>query len=311
MAEKYSSTGQFIPCKVEAIPIEGSGSYTFDASAHPVVRASLNVNSISGTLTVTAKDGMDAGSCDHSLANGFSAASSAGAQRKINVCDEYVDYAWILEAPASRVGNVIAATGNTSTGVVSASGSMSSSDADAYSAAISCKSSGNVGSRVPASATAGESNTTVTTATVSGSLASDDVSAHSVILKVHTAGDTAETTVPIDVTIDGEAQEQAELSSDSLAISLASLGLTVTFTTASFVKDDVWTIDVAPCPVLSVSVNDADPEDVVVKSNGQTSPVGSSGVNLAFSSGDYVKDDSWSLELKGINVDAVLLIEAI
>lgn len=310
MAEKYSEAGRLIRRNAETVKITGSGSYSFQTAGYGVVRQELKVNAISGKLTVTSKDGTVAGSCSHSLGNDFSQATSTGSQRKINACDEWIDYAFTLAAPDSRVGSVVAASGNTSTGTISTSGSMSSSDANAYDVEISCKSAGNVGSRVPATATAGASNTTSTTATVSGSLGSDDVAAHVIVLKVHTAGNTAETSVPIDVTIDGEAQEQASLSSSSLAIELA-LGLTVTFTTASFVKDDTWTVNVEPCPVLAVAVNDAEPEDVVVKSNGQTSAIDESGVSLSFASGDYVKDDSWSLELKGISVDADLIIEAV
>ncbi len=309
--EKFSeTTRKYIDSKDEVIHISGSGAYSFETEGHGVVRQELKVNAISGKLTVTSKDGTMAGSCSHSLGNDFSQATAPGSQRKVNACDEWIDYAFTLAAPDSRVGSVVAASENTSTGTISASGTMSASDVNAYDVAISCKTAGNVGSRVPATATAGESNTTSTTATVSGSLGSDDVSGHVIVLKVHTAGDTAETSVPIDVTIDGEAQEQASLSSSGLAIEL-SLGLTVTFTTASFVKDDTWTVNVEPCPVLAVVVNDADPEDVVVKSNGQTSAIDESGVSLSFASGDYIKDDSWSLELKGISVDAELVISAV
>lgn len=310
MAELYSEEGRLIRSRGEIIHISGSGSYSFETAGHGVVRQTLKVNSVSGTLTVTSKDGQAAGSCSHSLTNDFSAASSAGSQRKVNACDEFVDYAFSLAAPVSRVGSVSAASGNTSTGSVGKSGSLDTSDLNAYDVEASVKSAGVVGSGRVGSAVAADGNTTVSTVTVSGSLDADDVAAHSIVLKVHTAGDTSETSVPIDVTIDGEAQEQATLSSDSLSISLSSLGLTVSFTTAAFVKDDSWTIAVSPCPVVSVDIN-GEASDVVIKSNASTAAIGGSGISLTFSNGAYVKDDVWTLEILGVSVDADLIIDAV
>lgn len=215
MAEKYSSAGQFIPCKTEEIPINGSGSYTFDASAHPVVRASLKVQSISGTLTVTAKDGMEAGSCAHSLANGFSAASSQGEQRKINVCDEFVDYAWVLAAPENRLSEVAAQEGNTSTSTVSVTGAISDSDTEE----------------------------------------------HNISVKVSSAGDLSASPV-----------EPAE---------------------------------------VIVSVDGTDGEAVAVSEANDEIPIGDTGLKFKFTGGTLEKDDVWFVDVCGVEVDAVLLIEAI
>lgn len=138
MGKFSETTRKYFDTKDATVHIgTASGSFSFETEGHGVLRAELKVNAVSGTLTVTSKDGQAAGSCAHTLSNSFSAASAAGTQRKVNACDEWIDYAWVLEAPAGTVGEVTAGESNTSTSVVTTSGTLTASGDHVYSVAVS------------------------------------------------------------------------------------------------------------------------------------------------------------------------------